>query len=190
MKYTEIDAINYQCEERVWMTKVFEILENNNLTLDERYAHEMELARIGSIIGAEELKERKLEVAKQEAREAEQYLREVKQSLGEEPEFEEEEPELEEVNPELEEAKQKLKEADKRLSEAAERHIRGVRKTEGVKEVESKFEQKISNVIANLLQENIFTDEKIADILSVSIEQVHQVEAELNIVQNSTLSLH
>lgn len=128
MKYTETATINDPIPKVLtdteWMSHIFRLLEEENLTIDERYAYEMELARVGSIVGVDELKDKEIEEGKQKVREAEQKAQK---------------------------SEQKAREA----------------------------EQKISSGIVGLLQSGTFTDEKIADLLSVSIEQVHQIKAEL-----------
>ncbi len=142
MKYTETATIDQPIPKILtdtdWMEHTIQLLKEENLTDEERLAYEMELARVGFLIGADERDERKRQETEQKARETEQKARETEQKAKE--------------------TEQKAKETEQKAKET---------------------EQKISAAITNLIKEGSFSDEKIANLLNVGIEKVHEIKQDL-----------
>jgi len=170
MKYTDTATISDPIPKILsgtdWMSHIFEVLEKENLSDDERDAYEMELARVGSIIAMDEAVERKEQKAEQQiqkAQEIEQRAREIEQ------EAQEKKQEAQEIKQEAQEIKQEAQEIKQEAQEIKQK----------TQETEQKAQEKISSAISNLLQTGTFSDEKIAELLNVNIEYVKQIKQQL-----------
>lgn len=170
-------------DEKKWMKDTMKLL-RGNLTDEERFTYEMELARVGFEIGADEREEKMREEAGQKPIETEQRRKEIKQREADK-EWMEQTMKLlrgnltdeERCAYEIELARVGYMigadERDERRRQEIEQQM------EAAKQRIEAAEQKISAAVTNLIKEGSFSDEKIANLLNVSMEKVQGIKQDL-----------
>jgi len=163
-----------------WTMEILEKLKTNNLTSRERIRYKDALAQRASMDEENEAYELNLKKIQQKAEVAEQKVEVAEQKV------EAAEQKVEVAEQKVEVAEQKVEVAEQEV-EIAEQETKAERQKREAAEQETKVErqkreaaeQKTSSAIKGLLQQGILTDDNIAKIFSVDIEDVQQIKNEL-----------